>query len=285
MIIFVYRINNNRLCKYYASGYCRHGNYCWFSHYYPKPYNFNNYKTYDRINCKDSRVYIAPGREGLKWSGTVSGPDLAAASSSQYDPETDGWDLFRSIIGEHEPETALELELPCTGDLVGGGLHGTDSNDGELMAANVERHQSSEEEQFPDSTDEMQNALKDEEMTERKDESEVANIEGDVKADEREKITNGKGLRAFKFVLAEFVKELLSPTWNEKKIDKETYKKIAKKVVDKVIFSVQSTRVPQTQEDINSYLAVSKPKISKLVQVCADQLKLIKFHSYVFIQL
>lgn len=287
MINFVYRTNKartNRPCKYFASGYCRRGNSCWFSHYYQKSYNFNNYKTYDRIKCKDSRVYRAPGREGLEWSGTVSGPDIAAASSSQYDLVTDGSDLIKTIISEEEAKTALKLELPCTGDLVGVGLHGTECNDVELMAENVERHESSEEEQFPDCTDKTQNILKDEQMTERKGGSKVANIEGEVKAGERERITNAKGLHAFKFGLTEFVKELLNPTWNEQKINKETYKTIAKKVVQKVIFSVQSTQVPQTQ-DINNYLAVSKPKISKLVQVCADPLKLTKFHSYFFIQL
>ncbi|KAL8133049.1 protein FRIGIDA-ESSENTIAL 1-like [Apium graveolens] len=263
------KARRNRPCKYFASGYCRRGNYCWFSHYYQKPYNFNNYKTYDQIKYKHSRVYIVPGREGLKCSGTVSGPDIAAASG-QYDPLTDSWDLIRSIISEQEAEA--ELGLSRTDDLDGDGLHGTDSNDVELMAANVERHQSSEE-QFPDCTDEIQNILKDEEMTERKDGSKVVNTEGNAKADDRERITNGKGLRAFKFALTDFVKGLLSPTWNQQKIDRETYKTISKKVVKKVIFSVQSTRVPQTQEDINHYLAVSKAKISKLVQAYLEMVK------------
>ncbi|KAK1403899.1 hypothetical protein POM88_003504 [Heracleum sosnowskyi] len=267
------KARTSRPCKYFASGYCRRGNSCWFSHYYQKPYNFNDYKTYDHIKCKDSRVYTVSGREGLKWSGTVSGPDIAATSSSQYDPVTDSLDLIRSIVSEEEAETALKLELSLIGDLVGVGLHGTDCTDVELMAANVERHQSSEEEQFPDCTDEIQNSLKDEEMTEWEDESEVAITEGDGKADEREKITNGKSLHAFKFVLTEFVKELLNPTWNEQKIDKETFKTIAKKVVKKVIFSVQSTHIPQTQEGINNYLAVSKLKISKLVQAYIEIVK------------
>lgn len=132
----------------------------------------------------ESRVSISPAREGSEWSGTVSGPNIAAASSSQYDPVTDSSDLVKSILAEEE----------------------------------------------------------------------------------------AKSLRAFKFALVDFVKELLSPTWKKQKIDKDSYKKIVEKVVNKVISSVHSSQIPQTQESINNYLAASKPNISKLVQVCADLL-------------
>lgn len=92
----------------------------------------------------------------------------------------------------------------------------------------------------------------------------------DDKADEGKKSKDTKGLRAFKFALAEFVKELLKPTWKEGQINKDAYKNIVKKVVDKVIGTMQgAANIPQTQEKIDQYLSFSKSKLTKLVQVCS----------------
>ncbi|KAF7834165.1 zinc finger CCCH domain-containing protein 38-like isoform X1 [Senna tora] len=85
--------------------------------------------------------------------------------------------------------------------------------------------------------------------------------------DEAKKMKDVKGIRAFKFALVEFVKELLKPTWKDGKINKEDYKTIVKKVVDKVTGTMQGAHIPQTQEKIDHYLTISKPKLNKLVQV------------------
>lgn len=93
---------------------------------------------------------------------------------------------------------------------------------------------------------------------------EVIDKEG---ADEGKKLKEVKGIRAFKFALAEFVKELLKPTWKEGQVSKDAYKTIVKKVVDKVTGTIPGASIPQTQEKIDSYLSFSKPKLTKLVQV------------------
>lgn len=77
-----------------------------------------------------------------------------------------------------------------------------------------------------------------------------------------------KGMRAFKFALVEIVKELLKPAWKEGGMNKDAYKNIVKKVVDKVTGAIQTGNIPQTQEKIDHYLSASKPKLTKLVQVC-----------------
>ena len=95
----------------------------------------------------------------------------------------------------------------------------------------------------------------------------LENSDGDGKADESKKNKDGKGNRAFKFALVEFVKDLLRPAWREGQVSKDAYKNIVKKVVDKVTGTMQSASVPTTQEKIEQYLSVSKPKLTKLVQV------------------
>ena len=78
---------------------------------------------------------------------------------------------------------------------------------------------------------------------------------------------DAKVVRAFKFALVEYVKELLKPTWKDGQIGKDAYKTIVKKVVDKVTSTMQGANIPQTQEKIDQYLSFSKAKLTKLVQV------------------
>ncbi|KAJ1405061.1 Zinc finger, CCCH-type [Sesbania bispinosa] len=92
-------------------------------------------------------------------------------------------------------------------------------------------------------------------------------------SDEANKIKDVKGIRAFKFSLVEYIKELLKPTWKEGQITKEDYKAIVKKVTDKVTGSVQREHIPQTQDKIDHYLSFSKPKLNKLVQAYVEKVR------------
>ncbi|XP_057415865.1 zinc finger CCCH domain-containing protein 38 isoform X2 [Lotus japonicus] len=91
--------------------------------------------------------------------------------------------------------------------------------------------------------------------------------------DEIKKTKDVKGMRAFKGSLVEFIKELLKPTWKEGQITKDDYKEIVKKVTDKVSVTVQRAHVPQTQEKIDRYLSVSKPKLNKLIQAYVEKVQ------------
>ncbi|GMH14964.1 hypothetical protein Nepgr_016805 [Nepenthes gracilis] len=78
-------------------------------------------------------------------------------------------------------------------------------------------------------------------------------------------------IRPFKFALAEFVKELLIPTWKHGELSREIYKTIAKKVVDKVIASVHEAHVPQTREQIDQFLSFSTTKLNQFVQAYVEK--------------
>lgn len=75
-----------------------------------------------------------------------------------------------------------------------------------------------------------------------------------------------KGVKLFKCMLVDVVKDLLKPSWKEGQLSREAHKTIVKKVVDKVIGTMEGG-IPQTQEKIDSYLSHSKSKLTKLVQV------------------
>lgn len=99
----------------------------------------------------------------------------------------------------------------------------------------------------------------------------LENNDGDGKTNEGKGSKESKSVRAFKFALVEFVKDLLKPAWKEGQISKEAYKNIVKKAVDKVTSTMQGTNIPQTQEKIEQYLSSSKPKLSKLVQAYVEK--------------
>ncbi|OIV96975.1 hypothetical protein TanjilG_31866 [Lupinus angustifolius] len=99
------------------------------------------------------------------------------------------------------------------------------------------------------------------------------NMDQNGEPDDTKKTKDAKGIRAFKFALVEFVKELLKPAWKEGQINKEDYKAIVKKVVDKVTGTMQGANVPQTQEKIDHYLSFSKSKLSKLVQAYVEKVQ------------
>lgn len=103
----------------------------------------------------------------------------------------------------------------------------------------------------------------------------IGPLEGTEKdgAEEGKKSKEVKGSRAFKFALVEFVKDLLKPTWKDGQINKDAYKTIVKKVVDKVTSTMQGANIPQTQEKIDHYLSFSKPKLTKLVQAYVEKMQ------------
>ncbi|KAK2444989.1 zinc finger CCCH domain-containing protein [Trifolium repens] len=100
------------------------------------------------------------------------------------------------------------------------------------------------------------------------------NTDQNGRPDDAKQTKELKGIRTFKFALAEVVKELLKPAWKEGQItNKEDYKTIVKKVLDKVTSTMQGPNIPQTQEKIDQYLSFSKPKLNKLVQAYVEKVQ------------
>lgn len=97
--------------------------------------------------------------------------------------------------------------------------------------------------------------------------------DGEGKLEEGSANKDEKGLRLFKNSLVEFVKEILKPTWKEGRMSRDVHKTVVKKVVDKVSTTVQVEHIPKTQDKIDQYLSLSKPKITKLVQVISHYLR------------
>lgn len=74
--------------------------------------------------------------------------------------------------------------------------------------------------------------------------------------------------KLFKVAVADFVKEVLKPSWRQGNLSKEAFKTIVKKTVDKVSSTMPSHHVPKTKDKIDQYVESSQKKLTKLVMVC-----------------
>lgn len=85
------------------------------------------------------------------------------------------------------------------------------------------------------------------------------------------KTKDSRSMKLFKIALAEFVKEVLKPSWRQGNMSKEAFKTIVKKTVEKVSGGMPSHQVPKSQAKINQYVESSQRKLTKLVMGYVDK--------------
>lgn len=96
---------------------------------------------------------------------------------------------------------------------------------------------------------------------------------GDIEIDQvqtpgkSKKGKDSRSMKLFKIALADFVKEVLKPSWRHGNMSKEAFKTIVKKTVDKVSGAMKSHQIPKSQAKINQFVESSQRKLTKLVMV------------------
>ena len=78
---------------------------------------------------------------------------------------------------------------------------------------------------------------------------------------------DSRSMKLFKVALADFVKEVLKPSWQQGNMSKEAFKTIVKKTVDKVAEAMKSHQIPKSKAKIDHYIDSSQWKLTKLVMV------------------
>ncbi|KAL5723231.1 hypothetical protein ACHQM5_006654 [Ranunculus cassubicifolius] len=82
---------------------------------------------------------------------------------------------------------------------------------------------------------------------------------------------DSRSTKVFKVALAEFVKDVLKPSWRQGNMSKEAFKTIVKKTVDKVANAMKSHQIPKGQAKIDQYVESSQRKLTKLVMGYVDK--------------
>ncbi|KAI4303756.1 hypothetical protein MLD38_039352 [Melastoma candidum] len=80
-----------------------------------------------------------------------------------------------------------------------------------------------------------------------------------------------RSVKLFKISIANFVKEVLRPSWRQGNMSKEAFKTIVKKTVDKVAGAMEGHRIPKSQAKIDQYIDSSQRKLTKLVMGYVDK--------------
>ncbi|KAI9394158.1 hypothetical protein POPTR_005G061100v4 [Populus trichocarpa] len=237
---------------------------------------------YEAHNSHDGTFANSEGTVTVKPDSAVTiQPNQAAEPRKQYDPICDSVEPGKLNVNTNPPDKKLELlSKSLSPSSLAAAPNGGDFNKFFLEQESNEKS-SQLNQPAPAASSEATNEnngvgsgegnkVQEQDKTAQEN-GPLENSDGDGKADESRKNKDAKGNRAFKFALVEFVKDLLKPAWKEGQISKDAYKNIVKKVVDKVTGTMHSASIPTTQEKIEQYLSVSKPKLTKLVQAYVEK--------------
>lgn len=96
----------------------------------------------------------------------------------------------------------------------------------------------------------------------------------------RKKSKDSRSMKLFKISIANFVKEVLKPSWRQGNMSKVAFKTIVKKTVDKVSGAMKGHRMPKSQAKISQYIDSSQRKLTKLVMVIDLLITYFVFLSY-----
>ncbi|KAL1108510.1 hypothetical protein V6Z11_D03G114800 [Gossypium hirsutum] len=237
--------------------------------------------TYNNTHFSLAHAPVDGRRIGLQeaTSSPNSARDIGQNSSrsggDQYDP------LFDSI----EPSTRLSRKfdhmqkLEVTGD--SGILLGlSDSNkplDMEEKAKDagaVTSAASADNEEFGETADaevgtvENGNPSRPAEVNMATGEIEMDQIKSPGKS---KKSKDSRSMKLFKVAIADFVKEVLKPSWQQGNMSKEAFKTIVKKTVDKVSGAMKNHQIPKSRAKIDHYIESSQRKLTKLVMGYVDK--------------
>ncbi|XP_028753760.1 uncharacterized protein LOC114713312 isoform X2 [Neltuma alba] len=216
---------------------------------------------------------------------TASSPDsargtgqiLPRSGSDQYDP------LFDSI----EPSSAslrkfhLDQKQEVTGESnvslrPKSSLKSLDVEENEQWEVGATASTSSQNnDEYGETADAEVGAVENESLSNPADGAKMAT--GEIEIDQvkspskRKKSKDSRSMKLFKVSIANFVKEVLKPSWRQGNMSKVAFKTIVKKTVDKVSGAMKGHRVPKSQAKINQYIDSSQRKLTKLVMGYVDK--------------
>ncbi|PON70563.1 Zinc finger, CCCH-type [Parasponia andersonii] len=96
-------------------------------------------------------------------------------------------------------------------------------------------------------------------------------IETERKSSGKKKKKDSKSSKHFKTAIADFVKDVLKPSWRQGNMSKEAFKTIVKKTVDKVSGAMKGHQIPKSQAKIDHYIDSSQRKLTRLVMGYVDK--------------
>ncbi|XP_022921950.1 uncharacterized protein LOC111430056 [Cucurbita moschata] len=201
------------------------------------------------------------------------GKVLLSTGGDQYDPLFDSIEPSLPISKKSDCGQKLEKERESYTMTSLGSSHKllyVEENNKHTEVAAVASTTTLENDEFGETADAEAGAVED-------DLDDEENLSGEIEIDQvksSEKSKKSKGsrsLKLFRIAIADFVKEILKPSWRQGNMSKEAFKTIVKKTVDKVSGAMKSHQIPKSQAKINRYIDSSQRKLTKLVMGYVDK--------------
>lgn len=233
---------------------------------------------------------VSTSYEGISYQGHVQGQSAALTSGAlkhvsdvttgkQYDPLSDSFDslgtVLRKIDKSQEKSVVADTSMGLENDIL--------KNSGKLLENSQHKVAKRSDNNFDDEVGEtatdteagaVENGspLLDEDVKDWNLEVPVGNtgpgaaeIEQQPSPGKSKKGKDSRSMKLFKIAIANFVKEILKPSWRQGNMSKEAFKTIVKKTVDKVAGAMPNHQVPKSQGKIDQYVESSQRKLTKLV--------------------
>lgn len=201
-------------------------------------------------------------------SARAAGQLLPKSEAEQYDPLWDSIEPSSALLEKHghgqKQESAGDSNIIVR-------LSENKHKEVETVASAT----SLDIDEFGETADAEVGVVEDESLSDRG--GGAANMAGEIEIDQVEspgkskKKKDSRSTRLFKIAIANFVKEILKPSWRQGNMSKEAFKTIVKKTVDKVSGAMKKHQIPKSEAKINHYIDSSQRKLTKLVMGYVDK--------------
>lgn len=195
----------------------------------------------------------------------------------QYDPIYDS--IEPSLSSVRKSNYGQKHEITDESDVIvrsGGSNKSLDEKENKLKGAVCDEESGSlENDEYGETADGEVGAVENGSPSNLNDAAETA--AGEVEIDQvkapgkSKKSKDSRSMKLFKVALADFVKEVLKPSWRQGNMSKEAFKTIVKKTVDRVSGAMKSHHIPKSQAKIDHYIDSSQRKLTKLVMGYVDK--------------
>ncbi|XP_048328942.2 uncharacterized protein LOC107419036 isoform X1 [Ziziphus jujuba] len=209
-------------------------------------------------------------------STRARGSILPKSGGDQYDPLFDSIETSSKSLKEND--TGQKQELASDSDVIArlSGSHkplNVEENNKDKEVGAVASTSSLDNDEYGETADAEVGFVENESPSTPVEEATAGEVEIDHtnSPGESKKKKDSRSMKLFKISIANFVKEVLKPSWRQGNMSKEAFKTIVKKTVDKVSGAMKNHQAPKSQAKINHYIDSSQRKLTKLVMGYVDK--------------
>ncbi|XP_061351967.1 uncharacterized protein LOC133296938 [Gastrolobium bilobum] len=212
-------------------------------------------------------------------SARAVGQILPRSGGDQYDPLFDSIEpsssSLKKINYDQKQEATGESNISLRPKNSYMSLDEEEKNEHQEVGAVASTTSQNDDDEYGETADAEVGAVENESLSNHVDVANMTTEEVEINQikspGKRKKSKDSRSMKLFKVSIANFVKEVLKPSWRQGNMSKVAFKTIVKKTVDKVSGAMKGHRMPKSQAKISQYIDSSQRKLTKLVMGYVDK--------------